>query len=102
MLLWIILASLIALLPVFLIKKYTKTDNMMYIIFALCSYILLTYFYIKIFRVGELSTYYIILQILQIVLVIIGSMILFNEEINKRKIIGIILGIISIYILLKK
>jgi drug/metabolite transporter (DMT)-like permease len=96
----IILASIIALLPLYCIKKYLQTNNKYYIIFCILLYCVLTYLYINIFRNGELSNYYVILQILQILIVVIFGLLLFNEKINIKKIFGIIFGIISINFLI--
>ena len=48
------------------------------------------------YRKGDMSNIYVILQILQILIVVIMGLLLFNEKINKKKIIGIVFGIISI------
>jgi multidrug transporter EmrE-like cation transporter len=99
----LLFATCIALLPIIFIKYYIKTNKYIYLCLALICYILLLISYIKIFRTGqEISTIYIILQILQILIVFIVGILLFSEKINKNKIIGSGLGILSIYLLLKK
>lgn len=96
----IIIASIIAILPLYFIKKYIQTNKYIYIYITILLYYILTFLYIKIFRKGEMSSYYIILQILQILIVVIMGLTLFNETINIKKIIGIIFGIISINFLI--
>jgi drug/metabolite transporter (DMT)-like permease len=96
----IIIASIIALLPLYFIKKYIQTNKKYNIIVSILLYCILTYLYINIFRKGETSNIYVILQILQILIVVIMGLILFNEKINIKKIIGIIFGIISINFLI--
>ena len=96
----IIIASIIAILPLYFIKKYIQTNKKLYIFITILLYYTLTFLYIKIFRKGEMSSYYIILQILQILIVVIMGLILFNETINIKKIMGIIFGIISINFLI--
>jgi drug/metabolite transporter (DMT)-like permease len=96
----IIIASIIALLPLYFIKKYIQTNKKYNIIICILLYCILTYLYINIFRKGEISNYYIILQILQILIVVLMGLLLFNEKINIKKIMGIIFGIISINFLI--
>jgi multidrug transporter EmrE-like cation transporter len=96
---WIIIATIIAILPIFFIKQYNITNNSMYIILSLLSYIFLTICYINLLNNNEISTIYVILQILQILIVSILSIILFQENISVNKIIGIIFGCLTIYYL---
>ncbi len=99
--LWIIIATIIALIPILLIKQYIITKNFNYLILALLTYIVLIICYINIFSHNIISTTYTILQILQILTMVIIGIILYKENINFNKIIGLILGIISIYLLYK-
>lgn len=96
----IIIASIIAILPLYFIKKYIQYNKKYYIGITIILYCILTYLYINIFRKGDLSSYYVILQILQILLVVVAGLLLFNEKINIKKIMGIIFGIISINFLI--
>ena len=96
MLIMIILASIVALLPLYFIKKYIQTNKKYNIGITIILYCILTSLYISIFRKGDMSNIYVILQILQILIVVIMGLLLFNEKINKKKIIGIVFGIISI------
>ncbi len=56
--------------------------------------------YIKLFKTTELSSSYTILQILQILIVLFIGVLLFNESLTMNKIIGVILGLLSVYLLL--
>lgn len=96
----IIIASIIAILPLYFIKKYIQTNKKYYIGISIILYCILTYLYINIFRKGSLSNYYVILQILQILIVVVAGLLLFNEKINIKKIMGIIFGMISINFLI--
>ena len=73
--LWLVFATIIALLPVLLIKQYIATKNIFYLIISLIAYVILIICYINIFSVSNISSTYTILQILQILVVIIVGMI---------------------------
>jgi drug/metabolite transporter (DMT)-like permease len=98
---YIILSTIIAILPLIFIKKYIMNKEFYNLIIAFVLYILLLLSYIKLFEKGEMSSIYIVLQILQIFLVLLVGVFMFNESINNNKIIGILLGSVSIYLLLK-
>lgn len=96
------LATISAIVPVLLIEKYVLTHQSIYMICALLSYAILAYSYIKLFRVDEITVIYPILQIIQLIIVVIASVYLFRESLHSDKIIGLVLGGISIYFLSKK
>ncbi len=97
----VIIATIIALLPVIFIKKYIKTKNSIYLLLSLVLYILLIVAYIKLFSQGiDVSTIYTLLQILQILIVFIVGIFYFKEDITRNKIIGTGLGIGAVYFLL--
>jgi drug/metabolite transporter (DMT)-like permease len=96
----IITSTIIALLPLVLIKKYLQSNQIYYLIITMIVYFLLMLSYIKLFENTELSSIYTILQILQILLVLLIGVIIFNETLTLNKVIGIIFGLISVYLLL--
>ena len=97
---WMIIATIIAIIPVYFIKKYIMTNNYFYIIITIFLYMILLYSYINLFTLsGEIMIVYTILQILQILLVVMIGMLIFNEKLTIKKIIGIVTGCISIYFL---
>jgi multidrug transporter EmrE-like cation transporter len=95
-----ILATIIAILPVVFIKKYIQTREIYNLIIAFILYILLLLSYVKLFETEQVSSAYTILQILQILIMIVIGLIIFNESLTLNKILGIIFGILSIYLLL--
>jgi multidrug transporter EmrE-like cation transporter len=99
--LYVIIASLTAISTAFLIKKYTKTHENIYIILTIIAYLILLITYIKIFSEKEVSTMYTILQIIQILIIIIIGFIFFDEKLNTTKVIGFGSGILSVYLLNK-
>ena len=97
---YLFLATIIAILPIVFIKKYIMTKEMYNLILALILYVLLLFSYIKLFETEQVSSTYTILQILQILIMIGVGIIIFNESLTINKSLGIIFGIISIYLLL--
>lgn len=94
-----IIASIIAIIPIFLIKQYIKYNKFYYLFYSLLSYILLIYIYINIFTLAEVSSSYVILQLMQILIVILISLLLFDEHLTLTKVLGLIFAILSILLL---
>jgi multidrug transporter EmrE-like cation transporter len=86
-------------LSIIFVKKYTMTQNFMWIIYALICSALVIWSFIIILPSGRMFVLYPIIKILTILLIAIIGHIYFNEKLNTLSFIGIILSIISIYIL---
>ena len=99
---YLIIATIIAILPIILIKKYIMNKQIIYLILSLILYFLLLLSYIKLFETEDVSSTYTILQILQILIIISAGLLFFNEPITSNKILGIVFGLLSIYLLNKK
>lgn len=97
----LIITSIVALLPIFLIKKYINTMKKSYLFIAGFFYLLLLLSYIEIFTRKEITTAYTLLQILQVLIVVIYGLFILKENLNFNKIVGIFAGIICIYFLTK-
>ena len=95
---WITIASIIAILPVFFIKKFILTNNYFYLLASLICYCILIFSYIQLFK-NKVGTIYTLLQVLQVLIVVVGSLLLFKEKIDRNKILGIIFGLLCIYFL---
>jgi drug/metabolite transporter (DMT)-like permease len=93
------IATLVALLPIYLIKEYVITSNINLLVITILLYALLAFLYIKIFEQKEISSSYTLLQISQILAVTAMGSLFFNEIINFNKITGLIFGILSVYFL---
>ena len=63
---------------------------------------LLIYVYYKVFLHNNSGTMYTIIKILSILFVITTSFLIYNEKLNNYNIVGIILSLITIYLLSKK
>ena len=98
---YLIISTIIAISPIIFIKRYINTNQIYNLFFALILYILLLLSYIKLFEKSDISSTYTILQILQIFLVLFAGILFFKESITMTKILGVLLGSLSIYFLLK-
>jgi multidrug transporter EmrE-like cation transporter len=96
----LLISSVITIIALLCIKKYIANGNFTYILLSAVLYLILIYVYLKLFKDGELSSLYVVLQILQILIVSIIGFILYKEKFTYNKIIGIISGIIGVYFLL--
>jgi len=98
---WNIIAPISAIIPIALIKEYTLNKNFLLLIGALCCYIVLLYSYIIIFKNNKVSSRYTIIQIVQILIIILIGVLFFKEKITLSMLLGILLGIASIFLLNK-
>jgi len=98
---YLLLATIDAILGIAFIKQYIITKNKLYLLLTFILYTLLIYIYTKLFENTEVSSTYTILQILQILIILIIGIIFFKESLNITKLFGIILGSLSVYLLLK-
>ena len=96
---WISIATIIAILPVFFIKQFIVTNNYFYILASLLCYCVLIFSYIQLFKQKKVGTIYTLLQVLQVLIVVVGSLLLFKEKIDHNKILGIAFGLLCIYFL---
>jgi len=97
----ILIGSIIAILPIILLKKYIKNNNNIYLLITLLTYLALMRTYIEIFNNGEVSKTYGTSQVIQLVISMMIGIFYFNESLTINKIIGLIAGLISVYFLLK-
>ena len=99
---WIIVATIAAILPVIMIKKYLVNKELRYIALAMIFYAILLISYIHILETAEVSKIYVVLQILQILIVVAYGIFFIGETLYTEKIIGILFGIVAVYLLSKK
>jgi hypothetical protein len=102
----VILASIMSILPIFLILKYKQSGNFIFIFTTLFCYIVLLLSYLKIFTIKDITNYTLATQILyihllQILLVTLAELLIFKNKINNTRLIGFVLGVFSIYFLIK-
>lgn len=101
-LIWIIIAAICAAAPVTFVKNYTENKNYFWIILSIISYIILILAYSIIFYKNNMIIIYSTVKILSILFVVLFGVLIFKEKINLKEGIGILLGIISIYLLSSK
>jgi len=98
-----ILLPIVAIMPVFFIKKYVsiqenqENKDYKYILLALIGYITLTYLYIKLLKKGDMTKIFFVSQIIQMIIIFLGGILIYSENITKNKIIGVIISIIAVY-----
>ena len=93
------IVTIAAVLPIIFIKQYINTGAYHYMLLALMMYIILLAAYVQIFRTKQISTAYPLIQIIQMLFVTVVGIILYNEKINTYNTIGVILGIVVVYLL---
>jgi len=97
--LWIIIAAVVGSLPVVLIKRYTKTNELFLPFLCLVFYVLLIIAYLNIFKTSNISSVYPLIKILSDIIVISLGIFFFKEVLSIKKYFGILLALFSIYLL---
>lgn len=95
----LLLQIIISIIPLALIKKYILNGNTWLLILCLLFYSVMIAIYIKLLRNDGLSKVYTLVQILQVILVVLMGILFFNEKLSLNIIIGLLFGIIAIYLL---
>ena len=98
---WIVLAAIVAAIPVPLIKLYTKSKNNIYILLSLLSYIILILAYSNLLYHENISLIYPLVKAVSILIVVTAGIIAFKEKLDLQYVLGILSGILSIYLLSK-
>lgn len=99
---WFLVSAIAAAIPIPFLKQYTLTHNYQWVIFSIISYMVLILSYIQLLRGRDIIVVYPFLKILSVLVVIITGILFFQDVPEILTIIGIILGIIAIYLLSKK
>ena len=96
---WYIIAIINSALAGILVKYYVSYSCSTYLYAAIFCNIFVIFAYVQIFKNLDISSSYPFIKILSIMIVAIIGFIFFNEKCNITKIVGIILGVVSIYLL---
>lgn len=100
--LWILTAAITAALPSILVKKYILTKKMVWIVMAIISYLILITAYTVLLVNNNLAIIYPLLNAFNVMIVVGTGIIIYNDKIGTCEIIGIILLLVSIYLLARK
>jgi multidrug transporter EmrE-like cation transporter len=96
---WIFMASFLSALTIIIIKYYNTNKHNLWLLVALLSEIGLVYSYIQLVKTDDVLTQFSLVKTLAILMVIIPSMLFFDSKLTVRKIIGLMFGIATIYLL---
>jgi len=99
LILWIIIASILSALPLILIKQYTLTEDYKWLLCAGIIFMVLIFTYINVIRSNNVSHIGPLIKIIEIILFVMAGIALFNEKLEKKHIIGLVLGCVSIVLL---
>lgn len=99
---WFTVAVLASAVPIPLIKYYTETDNVNYIIGATLSYLLLIYALTIVLKDGDITILYPLLKIIAILCVVFSGVVLFKNTVDAKAMVGILLAALAIYLLTNK
>ncbi|BCS82583.1 membrane protein [Cotonvirus japonicus] len=94
-----LLTAIVAAVPLFMIQKYINTNNYIFLLITALLYLILIILYIIILKDHEISVIYPLTKILSIIIVVVFGYLFFNNKLCTKQIIGIIIGVIGIYLL---
>jgi drug/metabolite transporter (DMT)-like permease len=97
----LILAAFFSAVPVILVQQYLKTDKTKHylILLSIISYIIVILFYIEIFEFRNAAIGHSIIKYISIIFVFIVGIFYYEQKITMKQYIGVILGLVAIYLL---
>ena len=96
---WLLIASCFSALTIIMVKHYKQNLNYLSLLVVGLSEFGLIYSYIELLEKGELVTQFSLVKIISILIVLIPGIVIFGTELTMKKIIGLLFGIIAIYLL---
>lgn len=102
LLIWFFIAAVAAALPIPLIKQYTNTKQWIWIVLSIVSYLCLITAYSIVLKDENITIVYPILKVLSVIVVVLSGLVFFYNSFDMKSLIGILFGILSIYILSSK
>ena len=99
---WFLLGTVTSALQIIFIKKYTDTKSLFWVILSILSACIMLLSYAILVVNNDITIIYPAIKILSIGIVSIIGFFAFNNKISKKSFIGILLGILSIYLLSHK
>lgn len=96
---WFVIATLAAAIPIPMIKQYTETLQVQWLIFSMISYTILLMAYVKVLKGNYISLMYPVLKVSSALMVVFIGIIFDGEILRMKNIVGIFLACISLYLL---
>lgn len=97
---WLIIIIITLTLPIIMVKKYLQTSNVCYIIITIVLYTILTFGYVYILKVYPIYYLY-VPWFISMALVLFAGVLLFNEKMKPINVAGVIMGLVSMYLVVK-
>jgi multidrug transporter EmrE-like cation transporter len=89
-------------MPIIFIKKYTETQNIMFIILSIFTYFILILSYSIVLVNSNITIIYPVLKVISILTVVLSGLIFFDDKLDIKSFFGITFGILSVYLLSSK
>jgi multidrug transporter EmrE-like cation transporter len=99
---WYLIAAFTSALQIIFIKKYTDTKSLFWVILSILSACIMLLSYVILVVNNNITIIYPIIKVLSIVFVSIIGFFAFNNKIDTKSFIGILFGIVSIFLLSHK
>lgn len=96
---WFIIAVLTSAIPIPLLKKYNETSDPKYIMISSILFLVLILAYVNLLRNSNMIAVYPFVKISSIILVTITGVLIFSNKLTPKIAIGLVLGLISLYLL---
>jgi multidrug transporter EmrE-like cation transporter len=96
---WVLFAIVTSALPIPLLKYYTQTKDVKWIALAIVSHLLLTVSYIHLLANTNMECIYAFIKTASILAVATASIVLFETQVQRHAVLGIVFACISLYFL---
>jgi drug/metabolite transporter (DMT)-like permease len=96
---WLFIASFFSALTILIIKFYERKPLHWLLLVALISESIIVYSYIELLKMDDILTQFSLVKIISIIFVLISSILFFGNVLTYKKIIGLVFGILGIYLI---
>lgn len=97
--LWILVGAAATGLPALFVKEFLKDKKAGWLLACALSYAVLITAYLNLFATGSVHVLYPIIKVVSVLLVVVGSIVLFRERIGWKGIAGGVSAAVAIYLL---
>lgn len=95
----LIIAAILAALPIILVKTYDSSNNIIWLLLALLSYAFLIFVYIKLLKAYEISILYPLAKVISVIFIILIGIFFYGDKFNVKIFIGLFFSLIGLYLL---